>query len=119
MPRYQVSVYRTIGPLVLISVCSLGMFGDDCLSHCHCYEGASCDTVTGECPNHKCATGWKGLNCSQGMYVCCNDKYLDRGKCLSATTLSICYNDKYWERGKCLSATLICIWIGVNVCLIQ
>ena len=32
---------------------------------CHCNNGTTCDSVTGECSDGQCADGWGGIDCQQ------------------------------------------------------
>ena len=50
-----------------ITECKKGYFGDGCSFECHCDGGASCDPTSGRCHNDKCASGWRGQNCSLGI----------------------------------------------------
>ena len=49
--------------LCFITACPLGTFGQDCLTVCHCADGAGCNAVTGKCPVG-CEVDWSGESCS-------------------------------------------------------
>ncbi|XP_072037251.1 receptor-type tyrosine-protein phosphatase F-like [Amphiura filiformis] len=54
------------------NVCDNGFFGEQCQYHCHCYEGAACDKITGTCSNG-CAEGWAGsADCQQALPILYN-----------------------------------------------
>ena len=49
----------------VISECTPGKFGVDCLQDCHCAGVMPCDAFTGRCEG-ACEDGWSGEGC-QGM----------------------------------------------------
>ena len=47
--------------------CADGLFGEQCEYTCHCEGNGRCNK-TGVCINDKkCATGWAGTDCQQGI----------------------------------------------------
>ncbi|XP_061180804.1 multiple epidermal growth factor-like domains protein 10 [Saccostrea echinata] len=56
--------------------CKSGSYGKDCNSVCgHCANNATCNEVTGSCPDENCEAGWTHTNgrkcdkeCQQGFY---------------------------------------------------
>ncbi|TKR78276.1 hypothetical protein L596_019108 [Steinernema carpocapsae] len=49
--------------------CSMGEWGADCASCCHCAEGG-CNALSGECNSGSCAECWFGSNCQQKNNQC-------------------------------------------------
>ena len=55
--------------------CDDKSFGEECRKVCgYCYDNASCDHVTGECPGD-CKDGWLGKFCNKSEYRVCNDPF--------------------------------------------
>ncbi|VDH99984.1 Hypothetical predicted protein, partial [Mytilus galloprovincialis] len=59
--------------------CPGGMLGGNCKAQCRCYNGATCDRITGQCT---CAPGYKGERCDPGSGKC--------SKCSSGWTGPLC-----------------------------
>ncbi|XP_071485098.1 uncharacterized protein [Diadema antillarum] len=57
-------------------VCDAGYYGVQCVNKCHCENDASCDKNTGECPQRRCAAGYRvesgqihcSSECQDGFY---------------------------------------------------
>lgn len=55
--------------------CDDKSFGEECRKACgYCYDNASCDHVTGECPGD-CKDGWLGKFCNKSEYWVYNDSF--------------------------------------------
>ena len=39
--------------------CDAGYYGSQCITKCHCANDAACNNSTGECPQRRCALGYK------------------------------------------------------------
>lgn len=50
-----------------IVVCGKGTFGEMCLQKCHCKQ-STCNSKNGLCSS-KCAEGWQGKTCSDGIRI--------------------------------------------------
>ena len=35
----------------------------------HCLNNATCDNITGQCPDNQCEPGWKPPNCDHSKYM--------------------------------------------------
>ena len=68
--------YKMIDILLKVSImyyfflpeCDGGTFGQNCMTPCHCLNDKPCDHINGSCPDNLCPPGWKGNNCSIGIY---------------------------------------------------
>ncbi|XP_071485099.1 uncharacterized protein [Diadema antillarum] len=57
-------------------VCDTGYYGMQCIDKCHCENDVSCDKITGECPQRRCAAGYRvesgqihcSSECQHGFY---------------------------------------------------
>ncbi|XP_030852480.1 tyrosine-protein kinase receptor Tie-1-like [Strongylocentrotus purpuratus] len=84
--------------------CEAGYYGSQCTDKCHCLNDEPCDKDTGECPEQKCALGYKlrsgqvncqecegdtfGLDCLQQCHcaqvACETERGLCKGQCLDS-----------------------------------
>uniref|UniRef100_A0A7E4W4K5 EGF-like domain-containing protein n=1 Tax=Panagrellus redivivus TaxID=6233 RepID=A0A7E4W4K5_PANRE len=58
--------------------CSHGEYGEDCAQCCHCAGGATCNPLTGVCPDDLCADCYFGPTC-RSKTSACDEK--DRNAC--------------------------------------
>ena len=61
--------YSTYLKFSFFSACPAGRWGPSCSHRCPCYNGASCDPVSGECT---CSPGWQGERCDS---QCSDQRY--------------------------------------------
>ena len=70
LPKVNATSLCQVGfmPPLCQEPCNGTFWGEDCSNECHCFEGALCDPVIGECPDvgveHVCEQGWTGLACN-------------------------------------------------------
>eukprot|EP00057_Strongylocentrotus_purpuratus_P012131 XP_011666605.1 PREDICTED: angiopoietin-1 receptor-like [Strongylocentrotus purpuratus] len=90
--------------------CEGGYFGSQCTDKCHCLNDKPCDKDPGECPEQKCALGYKvrngqvkcqeceggtfGLDCLQQCHcapeACETERGLCKGQCIDSWTGPYC-----------------------------
>ncbi|XP_030852487.1 angiopoietin-1 receptor-like [Strongylocentrotus purpuratus] len=84
--------------------CEAGYYGSQCTDKCHCFNDEPCEKQTGECPEQKCALGYKirndgvkcqeceggtfGLDCLQQCHcaqeACETERGLCKGLCIDS-----------------------------------
>eukprot|EP00057_Strongylocentrotus_purpuratus_P028987 XP_011683461.1 PREDICTED: uncharacterized protein LOC105447299 [Strongylocentrotus purpuratus] len=64
--------------------CENGYFGPQCTDKCHCFNDEPCDKDTGECPEQKCALGYRVRSDYSAPEACETEVGLCTGQCLNS-----------------------------------